>query len=302
MNILSIDIGGTELKFGVIDTNGNIITKFKKETVNSGDYIIKTIENVFNEYDEKYKLKGIAISAPGFIDSYTGYMKTGGAIKDFYNFNLKKVLEEKLNINVEIENDANCVLLAEKWLGNGIECKNFLVMTIGTGIGGGMYINDKLYTGANFMAGEFGFMINNGILNNIPDDCIMSMNSSTSSLRNYYAKRTNKKIEEVSGKYVFEQMDKGDFIAKQEIDRFYNGLAIGLHNLFFTLNPEKILIGGGISVRDDIIQELSKRLIALSFMGESFKLEKCKFYNDSGIIGAVKNYIDKMNERKFIVV
>ncbi|WP_297632312.1 ROK family protein [uncultured Clostridium sp.] len=290
-NILGIDIGGTSIKFGVLSKNGEIIFKDKMKTLMDGEYIIKSICFLFNENKEKYSLEGIAISAPGFINVDTGYMRTGGAIMDFYDFNLKEVLVERLNTKVEIENDANCVVLAEKWLGNAKECKNFMAMTIGTGIGGGIYINDSLYRGAKFGAGEFGFMITHGISNNVIEQCTMSQTGSTRGIREDYAKSIGEDIENINGEYLFEQYGKGDIIAESVINKFYEVLTIGIYNLFFIMDPEKILIGGGVSEREDLIPEIKRRLKA--FTKDEINLEACKFSNDSGIIGAVKNYIDR---------
>lgn len=290
-NILGIDIGGTAIKFGILSTEGEILFKDNVKTLDNGEYIINTICDLFTDNKEKYKLQGIAISAPGFINVDTGYMKTGGAILDFYDFNLKEVLVERLNTKIEIENDANCVVLAEKWLGNGKDCKNFIAMTIGTGIGGGMYINDNLYRGSKFMAGEFGFMITHGINNNVIEQCSMSQTGSTRGLREAYAKSVGEDVEKITGEHIFEKYENKDIIAEITINKFYEVLTIGIYNLFFIMDPDKILIGGGISMREDLIPEIKRRLKA--FTNEEVVLETCKFSNDSGIIGAVKNYIDR---------
>ena len=294
-NVLAIDIGGTNIKYGVINLDGEILLKGSIKTVRNGLVILDSICSLFNEHKDIYNLEGIGISSPGIVDSDTGEMKVTGALNDFNNFNLRDTLREKLSINVEIENDAKCVVLAEKWLGNGKACDTFLVMTIGTGIGGGVFINNKLHKGANFIAGEFGFMMTSGTYNNIPENCMMSNTASTYMLRKLYAQRTGKSIDDISGEYVFEMADKGDIHAQDQIFKFYESLSIGLNNLYFILNPQKILIGGAISAREDIIHELKRRVDSYSEFGKDFVLERCKFSNDSGIIGAIKNYMDRNN-------
>ena len=295
-NILAIDIGGTNIKYGVINLNGEILFKGSIKTVRNGLAILENICNLFNENKVEYNLYGIGISSPGIIDSDTGFMKVDGALKDFNDFNLRDTLREKLSVSVEIENDAKCVVLAEAWLGNGKECDTFLVMTIGTGIGGGVYINNRLHKGADFIAGEFGFMMTSGTYNNIPENCMMSNSASTYMLRKLYAQRTGRNIDDVSGEYVFEMASKGDIHAEDQIFKFYESLSIGLNNLYFILNPQKILIGGAISAREDIIYELKRRIDSYSQFGKDFVLERCKFSNDSGIIGAVKNYMDRNSQ------
>ncbi|MGL4990654.1 MAG: ROK family protein [Sarcina sp.] len=296
LNYLAIDIGGTNIKYGIVDSEGRIIEKNKIKTKKNGDKIIELICNLYNGFSQSYILEGIAISAPGIINQYTGYMQTGGAINDFDDFNLKEHLENLLNVKVAICNDANCVVLAEKWTGNAKDCKNFAVLTIGTGVGGGIFINNELYTGSSFIAGEFGFMGVMGINNIVPTKTNMNSKASMRGLRENYAERINKDVEEIDGEEIFTEYESGNIHARLAIDDFYNNLAIGLNNIFFILNPEKILIGGAVSEREEIIDEIKKRINILSFMGEKFVLEKCKFSNDSGIIGAVKNFIDRKKE------
>lgn len=96
---------------------------------------------------------------PGVIDTERGYMITGGALTDLDSFAFKDELEKYIGLPVELENDVNCVALAEKWKGNAKNCNNFICMTIGTGVGGAIFINNKLIRGNNFSAGEFGFML-----------------------------------------------------------------------------------------------------------------------------------------------
>lgn len=296
LNYLAIDIGGTNIKYGIVNSKGEILEKNKSKTEKSGDKIIELICNLYKSFATKYILDGIAISAPGIINQYTGYMQTGGAISDFDDFNLKEHLENLLNVRVEICNDANCVVLAEKWKGNAMDCKNFAALTIGTGVGGGIFINNELYTGSTFIAGEFGFTGVMGINNILPTKTNMNCKASIRGIRESYASRINKNIEEIDGEEIFREYEKGNIHAKLVVDDFYNNLAIGLNNIFFILNPEKILIGGAVSEREEIIDEIKKRINILSFMGEKFILEKCKFSNDSGIIGAVKNFIDRKND------
>ncbi|MGL4572052.1 MAG: ROK family protein [Clostridium sp.] len=293
MSYLAFDIGGTRIKYGLLNEEGLIVEKDSIETINEGQEILDRISKIYEDFSSRYKIEGIAISAPGFINSDTGYIEMGGAILDFNNFNIKEFLINKLNINVEVENDANCVALAEKWIGNAKECKSFISLTIGTGIGGAIYINGDLYRGSTFMAGEFGYMFTNGLNNNVPERCTLNAIATTYTLRTGYAKRINKSIKDISGEDVFNALNNNDINAEFEINNFYNCLAMGINNLFYILNPEKILIGGGISEREELISELRRRVSGLSLKGNEFVIDRCKFSNDSGIIGAVKNYINR---------
>lgn len=160
MRYLSFDVGGTNTKYSLIDSMGNILESDSVPTKDDRHEIFNKIKIVVEKYKEKgIDISGLAFSMPGVIDVERGHMITGGALFDMYDFPFKEELEKFLGLPVELENDVNCVALAEKWLGNAKECKNFLCMTIGTGVGGAIFINGEMVRGSNFSAGEFGFMI-----------------------------------------------------------------------------------------------------------------------------------------------
>jgi len=296
-DILLIDIGGTETKYSLSTKDGSFIESGSFPTIReNGEKVLEDLTNLINSYKEL--IEGVAISLPGFINPYTGYVPFGGAIADFKGINLKETLKERTGFEVEIENDVNCVAMAEKWKGNAKESSNFLCMTIGTGIGGGIFINDKLYRGNNFMAGEFGFMLTNGLNNHVPHECTLSRIGAMLPLREKVALRKGLDVEKVTGKDIFNWAKEGDITSQNEIDNFYNSLAVGLYNLTYLFNPEKILLGGGISTREDLVSELMKRMKNLSStIEENVKLDICKFKNDSGKIGALYHYLEMKKEK-----
>ena len=288
---LSIDIGGTDIKYGLLTENGDIIEKDKTPTNRfSGNEILDTIVNIYYRFQDK-QISGIALSIPGFVNCYTGYIEMGGAITDFDNFNIKEYLEKELKVPVSTENDVNCVSLAEKWKGNAQDAKDFLCMTIGSGIGGACFFNGELYRGSSFMAGEFGFMITHGMHNNVPMECTLSRTGSILSLRKKYALQKKCNLEEVTGIDVFNAYKSGDIHARAEVERFYEYLAVGIHNLYYILNPSKILIGGAVSQREDLIDELKWRIKGISDFGSRVKVEACLLKNDAGLIGALYHHL-----------
>ncbi|WP_238884178.1 ROK family protein [Clostridium sp. YIM B02551] len=290
-NYLCFDIGGTDLKYGLLTEEGEILEKGKTPTDRfNGKAILDNIIRIYNEF-KNIQISGIALSIPGFVNCFTGYIEVGGAIPDFNDFNIKEYLEKELNIPVSGENDVNCVALAEKWKGSAKDEDNFLCMTIGTGIGGACFLNGDLYRGATYMAGEFGYMITHGINNNVPSECTLSRSGAILSLREEYAKAKKLPLEKVTGIDVFNAMENGDPIAKLEINKFYDHLAVGIHNLYYVLNPDKILIGGAVSQREDLINELSWRVTGLSDLGHRIKVEACLLKNDAGLIGALYHHL-----------
>ncbi len=299
---LSFDIGGTNIKYGVVNERGEILQRGKVQTKLSGEAIINNIVAIKEKYASLYAFEGVAFSVPGFVNIDSGYLKTGGAIKDFYEFNFKEVLMTKLALPVELDNDVNCVALAEKWLGNAQTSENFLCMNIGTGIGGAVFLNNQLIRGHQYMAGEFGYMLMGNIFSSDDKQLSLSDNASVySGLRRRYAEHHGGlTLEQISGEEIYRLAEQGDNLAKQSITEFYQSLAMGLYNLTFTLNPEKILIGGAISARSEIftaIKENFEKILDFqndlgAFSVEQLvTIESCKFNNDSGLIGAVYHFI-----------
>ena len=305
---LSFDIGGTNLKFGVLNEQGKILQRGKVQTELSGDAIINSIVAIKEKYAPLYSFAGVAFSVPGFVNIETGYLKTGGAIKDFYNFDFKQILMEKLALPVELDNDVNCVAMAEKWQGNAQTSKNFLCMNIGTGIGGAIFLNDQIIRGHQYMAGEFGYMLTENIFS--CDDKQVTMSDTASVMdglrRRYIKQKGDLTLEQVSGEDIYHLAAQGDAIAQQTIEQFYQSLAMGLYNLTFILNPEKILIGGAISERSEIFTAIKQNFQKIldfqndlqTFSVEQLvKIENCKFNNDSGLIGAVYHFITMVKRR-----
>ncbi|MGL4307496.1 MAG: ROK family protein [Cetobacterium sp.] len=293
MRYLSFDVGGTYIKYSLIDTNGNILKNDKYITITNREEFLNKIEDIVKENSEK--IEGLAFSMPGVIDVDKGYMITGGALYELYDYNFKEELEKRIKIPVEIENDVNCVALAEKWLGNAKENKNFICLTIGTGVGGALFINDKIVRGAKYSAGEFGFMITER-LKNTADSTLSMRGSVRGGLIKSYAKKVNQNWEELDGKKIFEYAENGDEIAIETINEFYTNIAYSIFNLIVSLNPEKILVGGEISVRKDFIEKIKEKLEEIKSEIVDLKnlefpvIERCKFLNDSGKIGALYNF------------
>lgn len=301
---LAFDIGGTTIKFGVLDQYANILAKDKVTTELSGRSIIANILKIKEKYSALYDLQGVAFSMPGFVNVETGYLQTGGAINDFYGINFKEIMTEKLALPVELENDANCVALAEKWMGTARDTDNFICITIGTGIGGAIFVNNKIVRGHSYMAGEFGYMLtNNTFESEHPESGSMSKTASVKEgLREAYVKaKGNLSLEGISGEDVYRFATEGNPVAKKVIAKFYQSIAIGLYNLTFILNPEKIIIGGAISERDEIFAKIEESFQQIIDSQPSLKkirvadivsIEHSKFNNDSGMIGAVYHFLN----------
>lgn len=306
---LSFDIGGTNIKYGVVTSEGDILEKGNHITPNSGKAILQTLADIHTELARQYSFIGVACSIPGFVNVDTGYLPYGGAITDFYGINFKEALEPLIGLNVELENDVNCVAMAEKWLGNGRDSDSFICITLGTGVGGAIYFNNQLLRGHKFMAGEFGFMLTHNLFSERHNvAATMSQTASVrGGLRRPYAKiKALPSYEGVSGKDVFNAAEKEDTEAQKVIETFYENVAIGLYNLTFILNPQKILVGGAISGRDEIYPRIIEKFqyildhedsVSGTKVSELVEIQPTKFNNDSGLIGAVAHYMAMQEQR-----
>lgn len=301
---VGIDIGGTSIKYGLINSDGKILHKDQIKTDNNGQEIIRCIQEVVNNYQLNNKISAVGVSVPGVVEE-TGFLTMAGAIQDFYGIHLKNILEERLSLPVTVENDAVSSALAEKWLGAGIEYSNFFTIVVGTGVGGAIILNDKVVRGAHSTAGESGFMIVNEIENNNTREATLSLNGAVHSglVRNYFERQTlNYKKEDLNGEKIFKLALENDQLARECIDEFYQKLAIGLFNILTFLDPEVILIGGAISSNKEFLEEINHRVLELqnnhSDMGNMrlAKIKTCQFLNDAGIIGATYKAIQMDNE------
>lgn len=286
MNIAAYDIGGTSLKMGIVTDKGDILGKSKKDISNfSGDEILTGIIDWLGENPD---CTGIAISVPGYVNPQTGFVTMGGAIRDFDNFPLKKWLVEKTGLPVTAENDANCALLAEHWLGKAQNMSNFLMMTIGTGIGGAIFCNGALVNWHRFRAGEFGYMLSEHPGSDRLMKYTMNEICTLTVLRRRYATHIGKSLEQVSGEDIFEQYDQGDKICERLVNQFFQDICSGIYNLSHIFDPECIFLGGGITERPKFINEIRQHL---KWYGVPAEVDTARHGNSAGMLGAVHHFI-----------
>lgn len=287
---LGIDVGGTEIKYGIFDENGNEFIEESGSAKSVRDDLDKIIDILSRMIKSAKEIDGVGISIPGGVDNENGVIIEGGAIPVLAGVDLIGILNEKTGFNVAIENDANCVVLAEKWIGNGKDCSSFVCMTIGTGIGGGMFINNKIHVGKNFFAEEFGYIIIEDFedYNNIPT---LSFSSATEPLLKQVALAKEMKFKDINGLKVFKMIENGDEVVIEAYRKWLRKLCIGINNVGFSIDPEKFLIGGGVSGAPRLIPDIKEELRKINPYTERWKIETCKHFNSSGKIGAVYNYL-----------
>ena len=291
MNILAIDIGGTMIKYGLVSSDGKILStnKIKTEASKGLNNILNKIDNIFKGYKENNPV-GIAVSGTGQINGMIGKVIGGNPIiPNWIGTNLVKILEEKYNLPIVLENDVNCVALGEKWIGAGKNLKNFICLTIGTGIGGGIILNNQLFRGENFVAGEFGhILIKKGEFEQF---------ASTTALIRLVKERTGKTL---NGKEIFD-LEKKEILEYQEvISEWIENLTDGLSSIIYCFNPANIILGGGVIEQGEpLINRIKNSLFKK--IGPQFKeklnITQAKLGNNAGMIGASYLLLEKINKR-----
>ncbi|NBJ70686.1 MULTISPECIES: ROK family protein [Clostridia] len=290
---LAFDFGGTFIKYALVDEEATISFENKIPTPESLQGLMNFIQQTVQQIKLKEDIQGLAISCPGTITA-TGDVQGTSAIPYLHDLSLKETLQEITGEQVAIENDANCAALAELWKGGAAGLQNVLVIVIGTGIGGAIISNGKLYRGAHLYGGEFGY----SILYADPETKDInhwSHMGSTSAIIRKVAKQKGVPTNQFSGEQIFAMAEDGDAICQQAIDEFYFILATGIYNLQHIYDPEIILIGGGISTRLDFMSTLSTNIHEIQEMmkigNPHGKVATCTFLQRANLIGATYHFI-----------
>ena len=290
---IALDVGGSAIKYGLLNKYGEILEKGNIVTDNEDiDKFIFDIKSIVEKYIKSENIKGLACSFPGAVNQKTGFIEGVSAVPCIHNVNMKKLLSEATALEISMENDANCSALAEGWIGAAKDVDNFISIVLGTGIGGAVVIDKKILRGKNLHGGEFGFIQvtdekgENGLGN------VWSRVASTGALIRRVANRKNIDVSDLTGQLFFE-MEKDDEEVKEEFAEWFKVLSKGIYNIQYILDPEKILIGGGISARKDFIDRLNKYLELMKNKESTLdiKVEKCEFDNDANLIGALYNFL-----------
>lgn len=290
MEYLVLDVGGSAIKYALMNENSEFIEKGKvptpKDTI---EHFVEVVGSIFDKYKEK--INGIAMSMPGRIDSERGYLFTGGALEYNSGKNIVSILEKRCPVPITVENDGKCAALAEVWKGNLGDCDDAIVIVLGTGIGGGIIKDKKLHKGKHFMAGEFSFILTNNSEQSIGGSNIWAEQSGVEELCRLVAETKKLKLKEVDGHKVFEYAKSGDEEVLNILDDYCFKLVSQLYNLQYIYDPEKIAIGGGISKEDMLFEYIYKNIDkyakTLPYIMAKPQVVQCKFNNDSNLIGAL---------------
>ena len=299
-HFIGMDLGGTFLKFAVGNAKGSILIKDKRPSraQQSKEEVFKVIFSAIEQLidvsqDNKGEVKAIGLGSPGAIDFKTGRLK--GKTPNFVNWadaDIRGEIESRFRIPVWADNDANVMTLAEVRQGAAKGYSYVIALTLGTGIGGGIVINNQVYRGYNFAGAELGHLsidYEGRICNCGGIGCIEQYGSAPGMIRTYMEK-INQPEENITTEVIFQKAAHGDSAAKETIDDTCEYLGAALSSIVNSFNPQIIVIGGGVADAGDefiakIWNALEKRTMNAGL--EGLKIVRANLGNDAGMVGAM---------------
>lgn len=306
---IGIDIGGTNMVAGLTNGNGQIINKVSRPVDKSWDatelcrqsaQLAHLAAEVGGFAPERIRAVGVGL--PGLVDNGSGVVFQTPNMP-FSNTPFRTLFQQEWGVSVYLGNDANCAAIGEYWAGAAKDCNPAVVITLGTGIGGGMVVDGKLYTGFANSGMEAGHMIirPNGVLCGCGNrGCWEQYGSATALIRITQEEMERRQDSvmwelcggdrfQVDGRVPFQAARLGDDGAKKVLHRYLEGLSIGLINIVNILQPEIICLGGGISnAEDDLLLDPLRGLVQAGCFdkGKTPRLERASLGNDAGVVGA----------------
>lgn len=316
--IFGVDVGGTETKLGFFEKSGKLIEKWSIKTDHSNGSInvlpnlCKEILNYINKNNiNKKDIIGVGIDTPGIYDS-NGINTEGGSLhwgKVNVAKNMSKYLKEiKEDIKIKANNDAKVAALGEQWKGKGKNYKNVVLITLGTGTGGGIILDGKILSGTDGIAGEFSYMHVN--LGDFDEKLTyesgwkyllgwLASGAGIVNLTNIYVKETDipSPIRDIkyTAKDIVDYAKKGDKLSCIIFDKFCQYLGKTMSNIAYVVNPEIFILGGGVSKAGEFLIKNVEKYFNKYFIAEVRhpKIELADLGNDAGIYGSAKLVLDE---------
>ena len=294
------DVGGTAIKYCAMEgtelqLQGEVPTP-DTESLDREPFLA-TLERVIAELGP---VEGVALSVPGVVDVEARYLHTGGALKYNYDADVTE-WERRFGLPVEVENDARCSTMAELAVGNLSGVRNGVVLTFGTGIGGGAVVNGELFKGSHLYSGEASMMYFSTPRRDseLREDGAWSTACSTTGMCRRLAEA--KGIEGCNGRELFAWLEQGDEETARVFGEVCDDIAIQIHNIQCWLDPERICLGGGIS-RNPLfvegVRDAHRRFNAeLNYAFPEAEIVTCRFFNEANLIGAYQHFL-RMREKR----
>lgn len=292
---LGIDIGGTAVKLGLVDEQGQVLAR-QEQSVSFDGYrtpILDTVLAAARQFaaDHPAELSGIGVSATGQIDSRRGIVAgTCGNLPNYIGSPIKATLEEAFGLPVTVANDANCMTLGEVWAGAAKGYTDVIGVTLGTGVGGGILTGGRLLEGARGLGGELGHCrvhARDGVLCTCGASGCWERYAATTALVRSAAPLDPKLCD---GRAIFEAARAGDVRVLALLKDWIDEIAQGLAGLVHIFNPQLILIGGGVSAQQELLIDPLAAKVKASVMpafAQGLELRAAQLHNDAGLVGAV---------------
>ncbi|MCR6109475.1 ROK family protein [Bacillus sp. A301a_S52] len=291
VGLLTVDIGGTFTKIGFVSMDGELTDRQEYPTPETLSQFHSMVDSYFTHQKKRPTIQGIAISSPGSV-SESGEIDGHSAVSFLHEGNFRERVEDYFQLPTTVENDSNCVALGEMWNGAAKRVSTFVCIVCGTGIGGSIVINGKLHKGANLHGGEFGYV---PVSNTSEKFHTWSEIGSASALTRRL-RQTAPYYENWTGPLVFEHAEDHEQ-AKESINIFFRTLATGVFTIQYMIDPDEIIIGGGITRQACFMGELTAHLDVL-FDAKPFakvrpKVTLCHHLDKAQLFGAAYVWMEK---------
>lgn len=290
-NYVCIDIGGTGIKYGLATEQGLFLKEGQVPTQvweKGVSQIVTKVAQLTEIFRGEYKPEGLAVATAGIVDPHTGTILHGGInFPGYTGFKLKAELEKATGLPCTVENDVNAAGLGEYWQGDGRGVHNLCCLMIGTGIGGCLIIEGHLVSGASYSAGEVGYQ-------RINDLGTWEETASTKALVKKVAQAKGWTEQQLNGREVLRLAKNGDPIAKAILGETIEAWAAGIANICYIVNPEKVILGGGITAEKAYLgpllgQALQVRLIPWIYTHTQICFSRLG--DRIGMLGALYNFL-----------
>lgn len=296
MNYLTLDIGGSSIKYAIINQEGQILERGNTIAPRQGiDQFINTIGDLYDQYADD--VVGMAISMPGAINPEKGIAYTGGAYSYIKDMNIVEMLQARCPLPITIGNDAKCAANAEVGFGCLKDVDDAVVIILGTGIGGCIVLNGQVHVGKHFSSGEFSWMRTDGDDGNNVERNWSTLNGISGLLAVVQEELETDQV--YNGKEIFAMANEGNEQVLAALDKFCNRLATQIYNLQALFDPEKVAIGGGISAQPLLLELVDKHIEAMYQTGLEHNspiarpvVVACQFLNDANLLGAFYQHIN----------
>lgn len=290
---ICIDIGGTTIKYGIINEKGEFLETQECPTNAhlGGPSILKKVISLIADLKKICNPEGVCVSTAGMVDCEKGIITYAASlIPEYTGTAIKETIEQIYHIPCEVENDVNCAGLAECYSGASKGTKINVCLTIGTGIGGALIIDNEVFHGFSGSACEVGYM-------HLPEGMFQDLGAS-SILVKKVAELKKVPAEGIDGKYVFEQAKKGDIDCIVAIKEMVDVLGMGIANICYVINPEMVVLGGGIMSQKEYLEPLileSVKHYLIDSIATHTKITFAVNQNRAGMLGAYYHFVSRQN-------